>query len=100
MSAPSVSFSLLEERLAGPEHRQALIDCRQMLDNASVRLVRESSRHQPMLRFKRFEAARLAIAAASEVVSAVRSENIEAAPNPYQSGPEQIRGSETRKPSP
>ena len=100
MSTPSVSFSPLEERLAGPEHREALSDCQQMLNNASGRLESEASRHQPVSRFKRFEAARLAIAAASEVVSAVRSENIEAAPNPYQSGPEQIRGSETRKPSP
>ena len=73
MSTPSVSFSPLEERLAGAEHREALSDCQQMLNNASGRLGSEASRHQPVSRFKRFEAARLAIAAASEVVSAVRS---------------------------
>lgn len=100
MSTPNISFSPLEERLAGPEHREAIMECLQMLDNASSRLGSEASRHQPVSRFKRLEAARLAVAAASEVMSAVRSAEIEAAPNPYQSGPEQIRGSETRKPSP
>jgi len=91
-----VTFSPLEERLVGPERRQAIMECQQMLDIASVRLQSEASGHQSVSRFKRFEAARLAIAAASEVVSAIRSASIEAAPNPYQSGPEQIRGSATR----
>jgi hypothetical protein len=95
-----ITFSKLEERLASPEAAQALGECRQLLSSLSERLRSLSSGHLPVAQYRRIEAAQLAIEAASEVLSAAGTAHTVAAPNPFQTGPDQIRGSATRKPTP
>lgn len=83
-----VRFSGLEERLAGPGADAALRECEQTIDGLSARLRAESLSRHPVARYRRIEQTRLAIAAASEVLSAVRA-GMESPPSyPRQSGPD------------
>jgi hypothetical protein len=100
VSEQGITFSKLEERLASPEASEALVECQQMLSGLSERLRGQSSGSLPVARYRRIEAARLAIEAESEVLSAAGAAHTVAAPNPFQTGPDQIRGSATRKPTP
>ncbi|MBU6188938.1 MAG: hypothetical protein KGR68_06435 [Betaproteobacteria bacterium] len=100
MSEPGITFSELEERLASPEAGEAIKACEQMISALSERLRSQSSGHHPVARYRRIEAALLAIEAASEVVCKLRPTRADAAPNPFQTGPDQIRDPATRKPTP
>lgn len=100
MSEPGITFSQLEERLASSEAGEAIRECQQMLATLSERLRSQSSGQQPVARYRRIEAALLAIEAASEVVCNVRPTRSDEAPNPFQTGPDQIRDPATRKPTP
>jgi hypothetical protein len=100
VSEPGVTFSELEERLAGTEAGEAIRECQQMLAALSERLRVQSTGQQPVAQYRRIEAALLAIEAASEVVCKIRPKRADGAPNPFQTGPDQIRDPATRKPTP
>lgn len=91
MSTPGPFFSPLEERLAGAHPEAALDECRALLDELRVRLQAEAALAQPVRRYQRVVAARLAVDAASEVISQIGSVGANAAANPYSTAPDQLR---------
>lgn len=86
-----VTFSPLEERLAGSEAGAASSDCLAVLSGVRQRLNAEASAHQPVARFQRIAACRLAVEAASEVLSEVHAGGSQPAPNPFHVGPDHLR---------
>ena len=86
-----VTFSPLEERLAGPEASAVSSECQAVLADLRQRLGAEAAAQQPVARFQRIAACRLAVEAASAVLSEVRGSSSEAAPNPFHVGPDHLR---------
>lgn len=86
-----VTFSPLEERLAGPEAGGASIECQASLNDIRQRLSAEAAVHQPVYRFQRIAACRLAVEAASAVLSELDVGSSESAPNPFHVGPDHLR---------
>ncbi len=91
MTASKVTFSPLEERLAGPEASAAVSECQAVLAEMRQRLNAEAATHQPVARFQHIEACRLAVEAASEVISEVGASDSDLAPNPFHVGPDHLR---------
>jgi len=91
VSSSKVCFSALEEALAGDQAASALKESRAALDALGNRLRVELAIAQPTSRFQRLEAARLAVEAASVVLSRVDLVHAGVGANPFRTGPDQLR---------